>query len=108
MLKSDSSDGVFGFSQSTLSSTVMEGSNVTLLVDRSVGTFGSVMVYWEVRQTINGLEGAIAITDFLPSSGVVNFSPGETQKVILVLVLLSWSDTTLFSISTECGINSGG
>lgn len=80
MSKSDSSNGVFGFSSQSLSSTQVEGGNISLPIDRSIGTFGSVMVYWEVHTIINGLEGAIASEDFLPSSGVVTFAPGETQK----------------------------
>lgn len=91
VLKSDSSNGVFGFSQSTLSDTVMEGSNISLLIERSNGAFGSVLVNWDVRQVNSGLEGAIATEDFVPSSGVVNFEPGDVQKVILV-VLLAQSD----------------
>ena len=82
VLKSDSSNGVFGFTQATLFTTTVEGSGVSLLIDRSIGLFSSVDVAWEVRSLNGTIEGPIASDDFSPSSGVVTFDPNESIKVL--------------------------
>ena len=81
VLKSDSSNGVFGFTEATLFSTTSEGNGVSLLIDRTIGMFSSVDVAWEVRSLSGTIEGPIATDDFSPSSGVLTFDPNEAVKV---------------------------
>lgn len=81
VLKSDSSNGVFRISPASLYFSTTEGENIMVVITRSVGTFGSVVVSFEVRLVDGGSLGEIAVDDFQPSSGAVTFAQGETTKV---------------------------
>ena len=82
VLKSDSSNGVFALSPASLNFSTIEGENITVVMDRDVGTFGSVVVKLEVRHFFNGdILGEVAVDDFYPSSGEVTFTDGQTVEV---------------------------
>ena len=79
VLKSDSSNGVFGFSTSSLlPMTTVEGSSVTVTIIRTRGTFSSVTVSWEVRNTA---DGSLASDDFLSATGDVTFDEDDIEQV---------------------------
>lgn len=86
-MKSDSSNGVFALSSTSLEFSAVEGDNITVAIDRSVGTFGSVVVNLEVRLVSGGVLGDEATDDFYPSSAAVTFAPGQTIGVSCVLEL---------------------
>ena len=86
-MKSDSSNGVFALSSTSLDFFAVEGENITVTIDRSVGTFGSVVVSLEVRLVNGGILGDEAADDFYPSSAAVTFAPGQTNGVSCVLEL---------------------
>lgn len=78
VLKSDSSNGVFGFDSVPLASSIDEELGMVILsVNRSEGNFGSVTVTWEVRPADNEMA---ALQDFDPATGQVLFEDGEIQK----------------------------
>lgn len=84
VLKSDASNGVYGFNLSSVSITTIEGMELSLLVTRSEGLFGSVTVYWDARQLVDGI---IASADFDPASGQITFSEDQREgRVILTSV----------------------
>jgi G-protein coupled receptor 98 len=84
VLKSDSSNGVFGFTSGSLTSTIAEPGNVSLAVNRSGGEFGDVTVTWEVREASNGL---VATGDFSPATGTVEFQENNNLQMFAVTTL---------------------
>lgn len=72
VLKSDFSNGVFGFQPSIVTMTTNEGAELSLLITRTGGAFEGVSVSWEARQN-----GELADLDFAPSSGRVEFVEGQ-------------------------------
>lgn len=79
VLKSDSSNGVFGFSTSSLlPMTTVEGSSVTVTIIRTRGTFSSVTVSWEVRNTA---DESLATADFFSATGDVTFDEDDIEQV---------------------------
>ena len=81
VLKSDSSNGMFGFSTDSFRNSVGEPGNVTLSVNRSRGVFDEVTVTWEIRDAITD---QIAFQDFRPATGSIVFQDGQTQQVFTV------------------------
>ena len=81
ILPSDNAFGVFSFATDSLSRLVSEqegGTVVTLSVERLGGTFDGVSVYWGVE----GGDGG----DVSPTSGLIDFSEGETEGELTVTV----------------------
>ncbi len=82
VLKSDSSNGVFGFDPSAVAVTTSEGTRLSLLITRTGGSFEGVYISWEARQN-----GELASLDFEPSSGRVQFSEGQLTGILNVTVI---------------------
>ncbi len=82
VLKSDSSNGVFGIS-SPLTFPVLEEATglLSVSVNRSAGTFGNVTVVWEVREVVSM---AVARGDFTSPTGSVTFPDGVTEQRVLL------------------------
>ncbi len=86
ILPSDDAFGVFAFSPASLSVVVAEGGDssgslVSLTVTRSGGTFGDILVYWEV-------EGGVEVEeDISPRDGVVELAEGQSEGVIVVTII---------------------
>ena len=83
---SDDAYGVFNLASSSLSKTISEpgtgpATEAEFEIVRSVDSFGTVVVYWEV---VNGS----ASSDLSPVSGNVTFADGDTQKTFKVKALL--------------------
>lgn len=95
VLKSDSSNGVFGFAESSLTVTATEGTSIPFTIDRSIASFGAVTLSWEIRHVVNNFVSGIATENFNPSSGAVNFSPGEVQRVRAFSIVLD--DPVIFN-----------
>ena len=76
VLKSDYSNGLFGFS-SILPISSEEGNNVTILVTRGRGLSSEVTVSWAVSM----VGGESAANDFKPTSGDLTFTENQTQEV---------------------------
>lgn len=81
VLKSDSSNGVFGFASGSLAGTIGEPGSISLTINRSNGMFGDVTVNWEVRETSSGM---IATQDFNPAAGSVEFEENESLQTFIV------------------------
>ncbi len=81
VLKSDSSNGMFGFDEDVTSSVIGEPGAIVLSVNRSEGTFDDVIVSWEVRVQATDM---IASEDFSPALGSVVFRDGETTQMFNV------------------------
>ena len=81
VLKSDGSNGVFGFDVDSRVASATEPGFVLLQVNRERGLFGSVLVAWEVYQVIDGVVSTLpAIEDFDPSAGILEFEEGDVQQ----------------------------
>ncbi|XP_034025926.1 adhesion G-protein coupled receptor V1 isoform X1 [Thalassophryne amazonica] len=84
ILPSDDPFGAFVFQALPLTieepgSTPVE---VTLPIIRNAGTIGTVVVQWQA--TVNH---QLAVGDIRPTSGEVTFAPGETMKMLRVVIL---------------------
>ena len=87
ILKSDSSNGIFGFDVASRSASASEPGTVSLLVNREGGLFGSVIVAWEVYQLNDGVVSSLpAMEDFNPVTGVLEFEEGEMERELRVMV----------------------
>ena len=87
VLKSDSSNGVFGFDTASLSSSASEPGTLSLLVNREGGLFGAVSVAWEVYQQNDGVVSSLPATeDFSPPAGILEFEEGEMQRELVLTV----------------------
>ena len=58
---------------------IQEPGNITLAINREQGTFETVFIDWEVRESPGG---NLASDDFNPASGQLEFLPGETQEYL--------------------------
>lgn len=81
LLKSDFSNGLFGFASNSFFNELGEPGMVTLSVNRTLGRFDSAVVAWEVREAISG---EIATQDFTPTTGLLQFEDGETLQMFTV------------------------
>ena len=81
VLKSDSSNGVFGFTLGSLAGTIGEPGSITLTINRTEGMFGDVTVSWEVRETSSGM---VATQDFNPATGTVEFQENDSLQIFIV------------------------
>ena len=87
VLKSDGSNGVFGFDVDSRSASASEPGTVSLQVNREEGLFGSVLVAWEVYQVVDGIVSSLpASEDFDPSAGILEFDDGEMQQELRLVV----------------------
>ena len=87
VLKSDSSNGVFGFDITSRTASASEPGTVSLLVNRERGLFGSVLVAWEVYQLNNGVVSTLpAMEDFDPVASILEFEEGEMQSELRVMI----------------------
>ena len=79
MLKSDRANGEFAFTSASLTPrTSTEGQILSFEIERRGGTFGSVLVTWEVQSSLASND---SVTDFNPSTNEVLFMPGVTVQV---------------------------
>lgn len=107
VLKSDSSNGVFGFDPSSVSMTTTEGMGLSLLVTRSEGLFSTVTVYWSVQQEMGGVPNTeLASMDFDPAFGQIVFLEGEDAGRINLTVVneLVPELSELFSITLTSAV----
>lgn len=81
LLKSDASNGIFGFASDSATSIIDEPGMATLAVNRSSGTFDRVTVAWEVREAASGV---VATPDFSPVSGRIVFEDGEDLQTFTI------------------------
>jgi len=80
VLKSDRANGQFAFAiDSLVPRMANEADTLSFEVVRQGGSFGSVIVMWEVRPLSNGA----SIDDFNPSTDEIMFDPQVTNKVRL-------------------------
>lgn len=100
---SDDGNGIFGFSKESrqvLHKEIESGpSTVTLNVERTVATFGTVVVRWRVDSTSlcqtgkKDCDGKLSYQDFVANqalTGLLQFEPGESLKQVK---LITASDT---------------
>uniref|UniRef100_A0A3P8TGE6 Adhesion G-protein coupled receptor V1 n=1 Tax=Amphiprion percula TaxID=161767 RepID=A0A3P8TGE6_AMPPE len=81
MAASDNPHGLFSFTQLQLRATEEEGmANVTL--NRSFGSLGSVWLTYETSGNT-----AISGLDFVPASGRILFTPGQTTQQVTLRIL---------------------
>ncbi|OWF54008.1 G-protein coupled receptor 98 [Mizuhopecten yessoensis] len=87
VLKSDNANGQFGFNQSCVPAVAAyENATVLCSVDRNKGSDGTVNVTWTVFQLLQGGNQTEAVNDFMASTGVLTFYPGEKSKVFYLEV----------------------
>ena len=82
VLKSDYSNGVFGFAPVDIAPVSEENITVPILVSRERGVYSSVTVSWEVT-----LDGILADNDFVYSTGNITIEANETQKVYMCVCI---------------------
>lgn len=82
VLKSDMSNGVFGFDPSVVTIATTEGQMLSLPITRSGGAFEGVSVFWEITQ-----DGELANMDFDPPFGSVNFTEGQLVGLLELTVV---------------------
>ena len=79
-MKSDGANGQFAFEPSICRASAMENqTNISFTVRRTIGSFGSVRVNWEIRQI--GSSNLVASNDFVNAVGFVDFADGDNEKV---------------------------
>lgn len=78
VLKSDFSNGVFGFRGPEFSLSAAERSPPELVIDRQEGLYGHVTVTWEI---VNTNTSTLATADFDQATGSLVFAPTESEKV---------------------------
>ena len=79
VLKSDRANGEFSFTSTSLAlRTSTEGSTLSYEIERSGGTFGSVLVTWEVQSLSSNNDATV---DFNPSTNEVLFESQVTNQV---------------------------
>lgn len=82
MLKSDRANGEFAFTSASLANRMSaEDDILSFAIERRGGTFGSVLVTWEVQSLISNND---TITDFIPSTNEVLFEPQVVTQVKLL------------------------
>ena len=87
VLKSDGSNGVFGFDGDSRTASTSEPGTVSLTVNREEGAFDSVSVAWTIYQVIDGIASSLpAAEDFDPASGTLEFAEGERQQILQLVV----------------------
>ena len=74
-------DGVFGFASSSYTAT---NSSVLVNISRTNGTAGTVQVSYQT--TTNG-NTAVAGTDYIPTNGVLTFTPGQSSNAFPVTIV---------------------
>ena len=84
VLKSDSSNGVFGFVPLSDGMVIDEPGMASLAVNRSGGSFNDVTVTWEIREAETG---EVAAQDFNPATGHISFGDGEDLQTFVVMTL---------------------
>lgn len=78
VLKSDFSNGVFGFRGPEFSLSAAEQSPPELVIVRQEGLYGHVTVTWQV---VSSGTGTLATSDFDQVTGSLVFAPTENEKV---------------------------
>lgn len=87
VLKSDRANGEFAFTSTSLAPrTSAEGDILSFDIERRGGTFGSVLVTWEVQSLFPNND---TTNDFNPSTNEVLFEPVITRQVKLLLNVLA-------------------
>lgn len=81
VLKSDAANGVFGFDSSSLSNSIEETNTVSLMVQRLRGDYGSVTVYWEIRDLATN---TIASNDFDTATGTLEFADSDREETLVL------------------------
>ena len=71
----DNAAGIFGFAPNSRAAVISEGSTLSLLVERSVGQIGEVVVYWNISDLTDMGSGADGLAnDFESISGSISFA----------------------------------
>lgn len=71
----DNAAGIFGFAPNSRAAVISEGSTLSLLVERSVGQIGDVMVYWGITDLTDMGSGPDGLAnDFEAISGSISFT----------------------------------
>ena len=84
----DNAAGIFGFAPNSRAAVISEGSNLTLLVERSVGQIGDVMVYWSITDLTDMGSGPDSLAnDFEAVSGSISFTDVSNALIIGLSVL---------------------
>ncbi|XP_077417871.1 adhesion G-protein coupled receptor V1 isoform X3 [Vanacampus margaritifer] len=87
VMKSDNSNGLFGFTGDCIPDTTEEGSTVSCVIERMRGSLDNVYVNYSVTQ-MNHVDNEIpAREDFLNATGAVLFMTGQRSEVLNLLVL---------------------
>ena len=82
VLKSDNANGLFGFQQQcTPGLATYENTTITCTVERRRGDSGMVNITWTVIHIASGGRETQALEDFINSTGLLVFYPGEKSKV---------------------------
>ena len=83
MLKSDNANGLFGFRGSCNPETaVSEDVVFRCPIERQRGDSGTVLLTWEIVQVAPS--SGPAGDDFVNTTGVMVFEPGEREKVCII------------------------
>lgn len=76
--ENDDARGVIAFDSSSLSIVTAENSTAQLLLERSAGNLGVIVVYWTIV-------GENASSDFVRVSGNVTLAPGQTNATLTLV-----------------------
>ncbi|XP_054629148.1 adhesion G-protein coupled receptor V1 isoform X2 [Dunckerocampus dactyliophorus] len=87
VMKSDNANGLFGFTGRCIPDTTEEGSTVSCVIERLRGSLDHVYVNYSVTQVSKLDSETPADQDFVNSTGVVLFKPGQRSEVLNLLLL---------------------
>ncbi|TKS78901.1 G-protein coupled receptor 98 [Collichthys lucidus] len=87
VMKSDGANGRFGFTGACIPNTTEEGSTISCVIERMLGSLDHVYVNYNVTQLDSSDSETPAYEDFVNATGAVLFMPGQRSEVLNLLVL---------------------
>ncbi|KAE8292326.1 hypothetical protein D5F01_LYC09693 [Larimichthys crocea] len=87
VMKSDGANGRFGFTGACIPNTTEEGSTISCVIERMLGSLDRVYVNYNVTQLDSSDSETPAYEDFVNATGAVLFMPGQRSEVLNLLVL---------------------
>ncbi|XP_059193370.1 adhesion G-protein coupled receptor V1 [Centropristis striata] len=87
VMKSDNANGLFGFTGACIPDTTEEGSTISCVIERMLGSLDHVYVNYSVNQLDSLDSETPAHQDFVNATGAVLFMPGQRSEVLNLLVL---------------------
>uniref|UniRef100_A0A8C5D7Y0 Adhesion G-protein coupled receptor V1 n=1 Tax=Gouania willdenowi TaxID=441366 RepID=A0A8C5D7Y0_GOUWI len=87
VMKSDNANGLFGFTGACIPDTTEEGSTISCVIERTLGSLDHVYVNYTVTQLDTSDRDNPAHQDFANATGALLFMPDQRSEVLNLFVL---------------------